>query len=300
MSMRPFRQRNRGDRTAGDAPPPAAGVADSTTGWTGGTDESTDELARIAAELELWDGSAPADTVPPAERRKRMAALSGGLKGTLGAGWTKGASLVGTGTRSGALRLVDRLMDAAPRIPVRDIATLRAQHPNARTAEDLADAITSGAVKASASVGASAGAVAMLPVPPAMPVEIAAELLAVAAVELKMIAELYQVYGQPAQGGGVARARAYLAVWSQRRGLDLSRPSTIVALSAGKELRGQLRKRLTRSGLRKLPSLTPMMVGAVAGATVNRRDTARLAAEIRRDLRSRPPGDPGYWGGAAS
>jgi hypothetical protein len=126
-------------------------------------------------------------------------------------------------------------------------------------------------------------------------VEIATELLAVAAVEFKLIAELYEVYGQPVPGNATQRAGACLAVWSQRRGLDVSKPGTLVALGAGGELRKQLRRRLTRSGLKKLPSLAPLMVGAVAGATVNRRDTAKLAAEIRRDLRARPPALPNYW-----
>ncbi|MFC1434709.1 hypothetical protein ACEZDB_29115 [Streptacidiphilus sp. N1-3] len=287
--MRPFRQRDNDESKNGGRPVADAAPADGTA----------DELARIAAELEAWDGSAPADSVPQGERGRRMASLAGALKGSLGAGWTKGASLVGSTTKDGALRLVDRLTEAVPRIPVRDLRTLRVQHPGARVAEDLADNITSGAVKASASVGAGVGAAAMLPVPPAMAVEIAGELLAVAAIEIKMIAELYEVYGQPVGGSVSQRTGAYLSVWSQRRGLDLSKPTTLVALGAGKELRQQLRKRLTRSGLRKLPSLTPMMVGAVAGAVVNRRDTAKLAQEIRRDLRGRPPAEPGYWAAAA-
>lgn len=280
--MRPFRQRDNEESHSDD-------------GSTGGT---ADELARIAAELESWDGSAPADSVPQGERGRRMASLAGALRGSLTAGWTKGASLVGHGAKGGALRLVDRLTEAVPRIPVRDLRTLRAQHPKARVAEDLADNITAGAVKASAAVGAGVGAAAMLPIPPAMAVEIAGELLAVAAIEVKMIAELYQVYGQPVPGSAAERTSAYLTVWSQRRGLDLSRPATLVALGTGKELRQQLRKRLTRTGLRKLPTLTPMMVGAAAGAVMNRRDTGRLAREIRRDLRTRPPADPGYWAAA--
>ena len=281
--MRPFRQRDNEESNSDDR----------------SVDGTADELARIAAELEVWDGSAPAESVPQGERGRRMASLAGALKGSLSAGWTRGASLVGSSTKDGALRLVDRLTEAVPRIPVRDLRTLRAQHPRARSAEDLADSITGGAVKASSSVGAGVGAAAMLPIPPAMAVEIASELLAVAAIEIKMIAELYQIYGQPVPGNTAQRTSAYLSVWSHRRGLDLTRPGTVVALGAGKELRQQLRKRLTRSGLRKLPSLTPMMVGAVAGAVVNRRDTAKLALEIRRDLRARPPGRADYWTDAA-
>jgi hypothetical protein len=227
--------------------------------------DPADEFVRVAAELEARDGSAAADAVSKGGRGGRLAALA------------------------------NSLIDTAPRIPVRDLATLRAQHPTALTAEDLADRLATGASRASGVIGTGVGAVAMLPVPPAMPVEIASEMLAVAAVEVKLIAELYQAYGQPASGSAAQRAAAYLAVWSHRRGLDVTRPGTVVVLTGGAELRRQLRRRLARTGIRKLPSLTPMMIGAGAGAYVNRRDTAKLAEEIRRDLRSRPPVDPGYW-----
>ena len=256
--MRPFRQRSRTE--------PSSAQQDSSD-QHGGDPANVEafEFARVAAELEVRDGSVQADPVPGALPKRRITALT------------------------------TTLMDTAPRIPVRDLATLRAQHPTALTPEDLADRLSTGAALASATVGAGVGAVAMLPVPPAMPAEIAGEMLAVAAIELKLIAELYQVYGQSAQGGARQRASAYLAVWAQRRGLDVAKPGTIVALTAGSELRRQLRKRLTRSGIRKLPTLTPVMVGAAVGAVVNRRDTTRLAQEIRRDLRTRPPTDARYW-----
>jgi len=255
--MRPFRQRTR------TAPGSTRQDRQNHSDQRGG--DPADEFVRVAAELDVRDGSALADPVPVAGRGRRLAALA------------------------------TSLMETAPRIPVRDLATLRAQHPTARTAEDLADRLASGASRASGVVGAGVGAAAMLPVPLAMPVEIAGEMLAVAAVEVKLIAELYEAYGQPAPGGPRQRAYAYLAVWAQRRGLDVTKPGTVVVLASGAELRRQLRRRLARSGIRKLPTLAPMMVGAAAGAVVNRRDTAKLAQEIRRDLRSRPPTDPRYW-----
>ncbi|MFD9245730.1 ABC transporter transmembrane domain-containing protein, partial [Streptomyces sp. NPDC059556] len=49
-------------------------------------------------------------------------------------------------------------------------------------------------------VGAGVGAAAMLPVPPAMPAELAAEITGVAAIEMKLIAELHEVYGQRPPG----------------------------------------------------------------------------------------------------
>ena len=265
--MRPFRQRTRTVPGSTRQDQQDSSKQDSTkqdrSGQHGG--DPVDEFVRVAAELDVRDGTALADPVPQARPGRRLAALT------------------------------NTLMDTAPRIPVRDLATLRAQHPGARTPEDLADRIASAAAKATGVVGAGVGAAAMLPVPPVLAVEIAGEMLAVAAVEIKLIAELYQAYGQPPEGTARQRGAAYLAVWAQRRGLDLSQPGTVVVLTGGAGLRRQLRRRLARTGIRKLPSLAPMMVGAAAGAVVNRRDTARLAQEIRRDLRSRPPLDSGYW-----
>ena len=54
---------------------------------------------------------------------------------------------------------------------------------------------------ATSTVGAGIGAAAMLPVPPAMPAELAAEITGVAAIELKLIAELHEVYGCRPPGG---------------------------------------------------------------------------------------------------
>ncbi len=55
-------------------------------------------------------------------------------------------------------------------------------------------------------MGAGIGVAAMLPVPPALPAELAAEITGVAAVELKLIAELHEVYGlRPPAGSPSAR-----------------------------------------------------------------------------------------------
>lgn len=62
-------------------------------------------------------------------------------------------------------RLADRIIDTAPRIPVRDLATLRRQFPGLGP-EELADRLVAGACNATATVGAGIGAAAMMPVPP--------------------------------------------------------------------------------------------------------------------------------------
>ncbi len=75
-----------------------------------------------------------------------------------------------------------------------------------------------GAAKATATVGAGVGAAAMMPLPPAMPTELAAEITGVAAIELKLIAELHEVYGVRPAGGLAQRSTVYLNSWSQERG----------------------------------------------------------------------------------
>ena len=87
----------------------------------------------------------------------------------------------------------------APRLPVRSVDTLRGQFPG-RTPEELADILIEAASKASASVGAAVGAAMVLPVVPAAPVEIGVETLALVGIELKLIAELHEVYGMRPRG----------------------------------------------------------------------------------------------------
>jgi hypothetical protein len=174
-------------------------------------------------------------------------------------------------------------MEIAPRIPVRDLATLRRQFPGLGP-EEIADKLVAGAAATSATVGAGVGAAAMLPVPPAMPAELAAEITAVAAVEIKLIAELHEVYGRRPPGGLKDRGFAYVRAWTEERGVDVTRPATLSLSSTMKrELRQQIMKRTVRS----LPNLVPFMVGAAVGALMNRRDTKHVADHVRRDLRKK-------------
>src|SRR4029078_4071576 len=99
------------------------------------------------------------------------------------------------------------------------------------------------AATARAPVGAGVAARAMLPVPPAMPAEIAAEITGVAAIELKLIAELHEVYGLRPPGRLMRRSPAYLHSWSGERGIDVTKPSTVNAALGGqmkRELRQQI------------------------------------------------------------
>ncbi|MDF3298371.1 hypothetical protein [Streptomyces tropicalis] len=217
-------------------------------------------------------GSAPG-TAP------RTARIHGRAGQTARDGFRKG----GSRARAGLTYLADRIVAIAPRIPVRDLATLRRQFPDLGP-EELADRLVAGAAKATSAVGAGVGAAAMLPVPPAMPTELAAEITGVAAIELKLIAELHEVYGLRPPGDLKARSAAYLSSWSGERGIDVMKPSSLNAAFGG-PMRRRLRQQVTRRTVRNLPNLMPFMIGAAAGAVMNRRETRRLAARIRTDLR---------------
>lgn len=189
----------------------------------------------------------------------------------------------GSRARAGLGYLADRIIENAPRIPVRDLATLRRQFPGLGP-EQIADKLVAGAANASSTVGAGVGAAAMLPVPPAMPAELAAEITGVAAIELKLIAELHEVYGVRPPGNLRERSAAYLSSWSEERGIDARKPATINA-ALGVQMRRELRQQIMKRTVRNLPNLMPFMVGAAVGAVMNRRDTKKLAARIRADLR---------------
>ncbi|MFM9608623.1 hypothetical protein [Streptomyces niveiscabiei] len=185
--------------------------------------------------------------------------------------------------KAGLAYLADRVIENAPRIPVRDLRTLRGQFPGLGP-EELADKLVAGAANASATVGAGVGAAAMLPVPPAMPAELAAEITGVAAIELKLIAELHEVYGLRPPGGLKDRSTAYLRSWSGERGIEVLKPSSVNS-ALGSQMKRELRQQIMKRMVRNLPNLVPFMVGAAVGAVMNRRDTRKLAAKLRADLR---------------
>ncbi|MFE3518714.1 hypothetical protein [Streptomyces sp. NPDC059166] len=179
--------------------------------------------------------------------------------------------------------VADRIIDTAPRIPVRDLATLRRQFPGLGP-EELADKLVAGACGATAAVGAGIGAAAMMPVPPAMLAELAAEITGVAAVEMKLVAELHEVYGRRPPGNLGQRSTAYLTAWTEERGIDVSRPTTLNAALGG-QMKRELRQQIMKRTVRDLPNLIPFMIGAAVGAMMNRRDTRKLADRVRNDLR---------------
>ncbi|GGR92952.1 hypothetical protein GCM10010269_34990 [Streptomyces humidus] len=253
------------------------GVRDDERGSSG-----TGAVPAGSASLEPAAGRSdlpvPAWIAAPVARR-RAAVIRDRAKGLA----LEGARQGGRRARAGLGHLADRIIAIAPRVPVRDLQTLRRQFPGLGP-EEMADRLVAGAANATSTVGAGIGAAAMLPVPPAMPTELAAEITGVAAIELKLIAELHEVYGLRPTGSLKDRSTAYLRSWSGERGIDVLKPSSVNSALGG-QMKRELRQQIMKRMVRDLPNLMPFMVGALVGAVMNRRDTRRVAAKVRADLR---------------
>jgi hypothetical protein len=189
--------------------------------------------------------------------------------------------------------LGDVLAAAAPRLPIRDRERLREAYPGASD-EEIGDALVARAGRLTAGIGAATGGLsaAQWLAPPsllALPIELGAETLLTAAVEVVLVGELHELYGRPAPGDARERAGGYLAAWSEQRAVD-GTTGSIVAVLGTAGLRA-LRRRLGRRLARSVGSAAPFLVGAALGGRGNRRATETLAERVRTDLRrGRPPG----------
>ncbi|MDH2424294.1 hypothetical protein [Sphaerisporangium sp. TRM90804] len=241
---------------------------------TGTGTEADAEVAEIVGKLS------GGDVVDGAERRRLLGRLSVALVG---------AARKARETGEGRGRwLADLFTSITPRLQIRDLETL-IEHHGGLTGDALADDLVRTATKGTMAVGAIGGAVAaaQFAAPPLLlsaPAQLVAETLVVAAVEVKLIAELHEVYGVQVPGTNGQRALAFTVAWSKQRGVDPLSPAS-VTLALGAAAKSNLRKRLMRTMGRHLTTLGPFLTGAVAGGALNRLATHRLAESVRKDLR---------------
>jgi hypothetical protein len=247
-----------------------------------------------AASTELSDtvGQLTSGDLGRGERRR--------LLGRLVAGLGRSARAAGVGSVGGGRWLTDLVVQTAPRLPIRDLPTLT-RHFGGRTGDELAQALVTTASRATAGIGAAGGALATAEwaAPPTLlstPVQLVAETLAVAAIEVKLVAELHEAYGVAVPGTAMQRATAYLTAWARRRGVDLTRSgaglSSVIGTASRRELRDQLMRRMGRN----LTTLGPVFTGALIGAELNRRATRSLGEAVRRDLLAGSPPHRGSEG----
>jgi hypothetical protein len=207
-----------------------------------------------------------------------------------------GARSRGAGRFAPGGLLGDLLDTAAPALPIRDRARLQAAHPGA-TEQEIADALVARAARLTGAVGAATGGLAAAQwfAPPslvAVPLELGAQTVLVAAVEVVLVGELHELYRRPAAGDARDRALAYLNSWSTQHAVGAAGMSGLVTRlgTAGVQA---LRRRVTRRLAGSATSLAPLLVGATLSARSNSRATVALAERVLRDLRGTlPPSTP--------
>jgi hypothetical protein len=269
-------------------------------------DDMADDAARTAADMavELSEAAAPRDRKRIAARLRAVADRAGAALAQAAASARRGADsaahrgaesarkgvdearrravLASQSVTAGMNWLTSQVVAMSPRLRIRDRDTLRAQFPG-RSDDEIAQRLIERAARAAGTVGGATGAWAALPALPAFPAEVAAETLAVVGIEIKLVAELHEIYGMAATGGGTERARAYLGSWASRRGVYQVDGGLL--LIAGSPLARQLTRRLAARVRRSTFALAPLFTGAVAGAVLNRRETRKLGYQIRDNLR---------------
>ncbi|MGY2001849.1 hypothetical protein [Blastococcus sp. SYSU DS1024] len=193
----------------------------------------------------------------------------------------------GDGRAPGAL-LGDLLAAAVPRLPIRDRERLRAAHPGLPD-DEIAEALVQRAGRATSGIGAAAGGLSAAHwfAPPsllAVPLELGAETVLVAAVEVVLLGELHELHGRRPPGDATARAQAYLEAWSQQRAVAGVGAAGLGSVLGTAGMRA-LRRRMTRRLAGAVPGAAPFLVGAALSGRVNRRATETLARRVLSDLR---------------
>ncbi|MDT5040836.1 MAG: hypothetical protein QOE51_1821 [Actinoplanes sp.] len=258
----------------------------------------TPAQAATDAEIGQTVAALTADDIEPAQRRKLLGRLVGDVR-------RRGVSQLFR--PKAALRwMADVVGDVAPHIPVRDRETLHRHFPGLDD-DDLAERLIRNAARATAGIGAAGGGVASLewaatPTLLSAPVLLAAETVGVVAVELKLIGELHEVYGQPVTGSSTHRAGQLIQAWAGQRGVNPLVPgigaASVLGTAARKELQGTLLRRFGRN----LTTLGPLLTGAAVASYLNRRATRSLGDKLLKDLRKSPrkalPGGPKALPGA--
>ncbi|GAA3741159.1 hypothetical protein GCM10022379_08150 [Micromonospora maritima] len=240
-----------------------------------------DELGATVAALT-------ADDIAPARRRQLLVRM---------VGQARARGITDLFKPKAALRwMTDTVAEVAPHVPIRDLATLRRHFPGLDD-DALADRLIRNASRATAGVGAAGGGVAAVewavtPTLLSAPVLLAAETVAVVAIELKLIGELHEIHRMPLPTGGTARAVALVQSWAGQRGINPMMPGVGVSAVLGTAARRELRDSLLRRFGRNLTTLGPFLTGAAVAGYLNRRATRTLGEQLRKDLRHTARGLP--------
>jgi hypothetical protein len=232
--------------------------------------------------------------------RDVVGAVAGAVASAFGPGPDEAANTPGSGAPSGerspGTLISDLLAAAAPRLPIRDAARLRAAYPG-MTDEEIADVLVARAARVTSRIGQAVGGLSaahwfapasLL----ALPIELGAETVLVAGVEVVLIGELHELHGRAPAGDARARAAAYLASWSGQRSVEGAGTAGLGSLLGTAGMRA-LSKRVTRKMAGTVPGAAPFLIGAAVAGRGNRRATENLAERVLADLRAFRPEAPG-------
>ncbi|MET7865038.1 hypothetical protein [Micromonospora taraxaci] len=250
----------------------------------GTTDGSAGDLgAGGAGDLGATVAALTADDIAPARRRQLLTRMVGQAR-------ARGISDLFK-PRAAVRWMVDTVAEIAPHVPVRDLDTLRRHFPGLDDAA-LADRLVRNASRTTAAIGAAGGGVAAVewtvaPTLLSAPVLLAAETVAVVAVELKLVGELHEIHGVALPDAGSQRAVALVHSWATQRGVNPMVPGVGVGAVLGTAARKELREMLLRRFGRNLTTLGPFLTGAAVASFLNRRATQQMAEQLQVDLRRR-------------
>jgi hypothetical protein len=239
--------------------------------------------AATDADLGKTVAALTSDDLEPADRRRLLARLVADVR-------RRGLGQLFR--PQGALRwMAEVIGDVAPHVPIRDRAMLHRHFPGLDD-DDLAERLIRNAARATAGIGAVGGGVASIqwiatPTLLSAPVLLAAETVAIVAIEMKLIGELHEVYGQPVLGGPAQRAVALIQAWTAQRGVNPLLPGVGFATVLGTAARRDLQVTLLRRFGRNLTTLGPLLTGAAVAGYLNRRATHNVSERIAKDLKKK-------------
>ena len=223
----------------------------------------------------------PPDDGDDADVRAQMAALAASAR-------RAGRRAVLTGRW-----LADTVVEVAPRVPVRDAATL-SSHYYGLTCDQLARSVIRGGGRVSGGIAAAAGGVITAQEVSVaglllVPFELAALTALVVVTEVKVVTELHHVADRPLPGGPRRRTEAAIVSWMSGRAappteLSATVRGDVLGRAGRQQLAQQLRSRFTRN----LTALAPLLTGAVAAAYLNRKSTIAVGNAVARDLGLHP------------
>jgi hypothetical protein len=109
--------------------------------------------------------------------------------------------------------------------------------------------------------------------------------LVVAAIEVKLVAELHEAYGQTLGRTSAERAQSALRLWAGYRGLDGADQVGLVGVFA-KVLRRPAQRRAAGGVAGRILGRRAAILGAgFTGGSENRKETVLLAEQVKADLR---------------